>query len=103
MAERIRTDPRVTVMERTNLRYVQLEDLPEQQPVDLATLDLSFISLLKVLPSVCGLLAPRAHLLALIKPQFEAGRDEVHILPLLFLSSPMQLQCMTLIDECRKV
>ncbi|CAL8472092.1 g11634 [Coccomyxa elongata] len=77
VAERIRTDPRVTVMERTNLRYVQLEDLPERRPVDLATLDLSFISLLKVLPSVCGLLAPRAHLLALIKPQFEAGRDEV--------------------------
>ncbi|KAK9905612.1 hypothetical protein WJX75_003067 [Coccomyxa subellipsoidea] len=77
VAERVRTDPRVTVMERTNLRYVQLTDLPEQQPVDLATLDLSFISLLKVLPAVCAVLAPRASLLALIKPQFEAGRDEV--------------------------
>ncbi len=77
VAERVRTDARVTVMERTNLRYVQLEDLPEALPVDLATLDLSFISLLKVLPAVVALLQPRAHLLALIKPQFEAGRDEV--------------------------
>jgi 23S rRNA (cytidine1920-2'-O)/16S rRNA (cytidine1409-2'-O)-methyltransferase len=81
VAERVRTDPRVTVMERTNLRYVQLTDLPEQQPVDLATLDLSFISLLKVLPAVCAVLAPRASLLALIKPQFEAGRDEVRLCP----------------------
>ena len=80
----MRIDPRVTVMERTNLRYVQLEDLPEQLPVDLATLDLSFISLLKVLPAVCAVLAPRASLLALIKPQFEAGRNEVRawLLPL---------------------
>ena len=77
VAERVRTDARVTVMERTNLRYVQLGDLPEALPVDLATLDLSFISLLKVLPAVVALLQPRAHLLALIKPQFEAGRDEV--------------------------
>lgn len=78
VAERVRTDARVTVMERTNLRYVRLQDLPGQQPVDLVTLDLSFISLLKVLPAVCSVLAPRGSLLALIKPQFEAGREEVH-------------------------
>lgn len=48
MAERIRTDPRVTVLERTNLRYIDLAALPDQAPVQLATLDLSFISVLKV-------------------------------------------------------
>lgn len=70
---RLRADPRVVVMERTNLRYV--ESLPE--PVDLATLDLSFISLTKVLGAVRGLLAPGGHVIALVKPQFEARRGEV--------------------------
>jgi 23S rRNA (cytidine1920-2'-O)/16S rRNA (cytidine1409-2'-O)-methyltransferase len=69
----IRTDPRVTVMERTNLRY--LSSLPER--VDLASLDLSFISLTKVLGAVHGLLAPGGLVVALVKPQFEARRGEV--------------------------
>jgi predicted rRNA methylase YqxC with S4 and FtsJ domains len=77
VAERVRRDARVTVMERTNLRYLALGDLPDQAHVDLATLDLSFISVLKVLPAVCGVLTPAGSLLVLIKPQFEAGRDEV--------------------------
>ena len=73
----MRTDARVTLLERTNLRYLGAEQLPGGAPVDLVTLDLSFISVLKVLPAVCGLLAPGGALLVLIKPQFEAGRAQV--------------------------
>jgi len=73
LIERLRTDPRVVVMDRTNLRT--LEGLPE--PVELATLDLSFISLALVLPAVRRLLAPASLLIALVKPQFEAGREAV--------------------------
>jgi 23S rRNA (cytidine1920-2'-O)/16S rRNA (cytidine1409-2'-O)-methyltransferase len=73
LAERLRTDPRVVVMDRTNLRT--LRSLPE--PVDLATLDLSFISLALVLPAVRDLLADDGRVVALVKPQFEAGRESV--------------------------
>lgn len=71
--EKIRHDPRVVVMERTNLRH--LESLPE--PIDLVTLDLSFISVLKVMPALIPLLSHSAQLVVLIKPQFEAGKHEV--------------------------
>ena len=57
VAERVRTDARVTLLERTNLRFLGAEQLPGGARVDLVTLDLSFISVLKVLPAVCGLLA----------------------------------------------
>jgi 23S rRNA (cytidine1920-2'-O)/16S rRNA (cytidine1409-2'-O)-methyltransferase len=71
--EKIRKDPRVVVMERTNIRDVSiLED-----PIDLVTLDLSFISLLKVMDAVCRVIRDKGALVALIKPQFEAGRHEV--------------------------
>ncbi|GAB4453454.1 MAG: TlyA family rRNA (cytidine-2'-O)-methyltransferase [Anaerolineae bacterium] len=70
---RLRTDPRVVVMERTNARYV--ESLPE--PVSLATVDASFISLRLLLPAVWGWLAEPADVVPLIKPQFEAGRRDV--------------------------
>ena len=73
LAWRLRQDPRVVVMERVNVRY--LESLPE--PVDLATVDVSFISLELVLPSVMGWLRPAGDITTLIKPQFEAGRAEV--------------------------
>lgn len=66
---KLRGDPRVIVMEETNARY--LTALPE--PPAVATFDVSFISLLKVLPAVLAVLAPAATLVALIKPQFEAG------------------------------
>lgn len=66
--EKIRNDARVQVREKTNLR--SLESVGEL--VDLVTLDLSFISLLKVIDAVCLLLKPQAHLIVLIKPQFEA-------------------------------
>ncbi|MBI3979319.1 MAG: TlyA family RNA methyltransferase [Chloroflexi bacterium] len=70
---RLRTDPRVVVMEKTNVRY--LAGLPE--PIDLATIDVSFISLEKVLPVVKGWLSPAGQIVALVKPQFEAGRAQV--------------------------
>ena len=70
---RLADDDRVVVMDRTNLRT--LASLPE--PVDLATLDLSFISLRLVLGPVRGLLAPTGRVVALVKPQFEAGREDV--------------------------
>jgi 23S rRNA (cytidine1920-2'-O)/16S rRNA (cytidine1409-2'-O)-methyltransferase len=70
---RLRQDPRVTVMERTNARY--LEALPEA--LDIATIDVSFISLTKVLGPLRTLLKPDANIVALVKPQFEALREEV--------------------------
>nr|HID13674.1 TlyA family RNA methyltransferase [Anaerolineae bacterium] len=70
---RLRNDHRVVVMERTNARY--LESLPE--PVDLVTADVSFISLGLILPAVVRWLKPGGQVVALIKPQFEAGRREV--------------------------
>jgi 23S rRNA (cytidine1920-2'-O)/16S rRNA (cytidine1409-2'-O)-methyltransferase len=73
LVDRIRRDPRVVSMERTNLRT--LEALPE--PVVLATLDLSFISLRLVLPAVRRLLTPGGAVIALVKPQFEAGKGAV--------------------------
>jgi len=70
---KLRRDPRVVVMERTNARY--LESLPE--PVDLATIDASFISLTLILPSVMRWLKDDGQVVTLVKPQFEAGRDQV--------------------------
>lgn len=70
---RLRRDPRVVVLERTNARY--LEALPE--PVDLAVIDVSFISLKLILPPVKRLLGQPAAVVALVKPQFEAGRRQV--------------------------
>ena len=73
---KIRSDPRVVVMERTNIRYVTPEDLGE--PLDLSVIDVSFISLKIVLPAIKALLKPESgQVLCLIKPQFEAGREKV--------------------------
>lgn len=71
--ERIARDPRVILLEKTNLRH--LESLPEK--VDLVTLDVSFISLCKVIPAAINLMKERSMLITLIKPQFEAERDEI--------------------------
>ncbi|KAI5068114.1 hypothetical protein GOP47_0016459 [Adiantum capillus-veneris] len=73
VADKIRTDRRVHVLERTNLRH--LSSLP--QPVDIATLDLSFISILTVMPAVSALMKESSTLITLIKPQFEAQRSQV--------------------------
>lgn len=64
-------------MERTNIRHLQLADLPHQKKVDLVTLDLSFISILKVIPQVKTLMAEHGELITLIKPQFEAEKHQV--------------------------
>jgi 23S rRNA (cytidine1920-2'-O)/16S rRNA (cytidine1409-2'-O)-methyltransferase len=75
---RLRTDARVVVLEGVNARRLARADLPlDVQPFGIVTIDVSFISLRHVLPVVPELLAPRGHLIALVKPQFEAGRDEV--------------------------
>ncbi len=73
IAYTLRTDPRVVVMERTNVRYV--EALPER--ISLAVMDASFISLRLLLPAVKGWLTPQADVIPLIKPQFEAGQQDV--------------------------
>ena len=72
---KIRSDERVVVMERTNIRYVTPEDLGE--PLDLSVIDVSFISLKIVLPTIKALLKPTGQVLCLIKPQFEAGKEKV--------------------------
>lgn len=72
---KIRSDPRVVVMERTNIRYVTPEQLGE--PLDLSVIDVSFISLKIVLPAIQKLLKPTGQVLCLIKPQFEAGKEKV--------------------------
>jgi 23S rRNA (cytidine1920-2'-O)/16S rRNA (cytidine1409-2'-O)-methyltransferase len=75
LAWKLRNDSRVVVMERTNIRH--LAQLPESTLADLAVIDTSFIGLSLVLPSVIRLLTAEAQIIALIKPQFEAGREDV--------------------------
>ncbi|HEX7655161.1 MAG TPA: TlyA family RNA methyltransferase [Verrucomicrobiae bacterium] len=75
LAWKLRQDPRVVVLEKTNARYLK----PEQFPglFDLVVADCSFISLKKILPAAIPLLKPGGRIVALIKPQFEAGKEEV--------------------------
>jgi len=75
IAARIRSDPRVIVRDRTNIRHVTPDELPYQP--ELATIDVSFISLRLVLPAVLALLGARAEIIALIKPQYEVGKGKV--------------------------
>src|SRR5438270_742614 len=75
LAWKLRQDARVVVLEQTNARYLTSEQVPE--PVDIVVCDASFISLAKVLEAPLKLAKPGAWLLALVKPQFEAGREEV--------------------------
>jgi len=75
LAWKLRQDPRVIVLEQTNARHLTVEQIPE--PVDIVVCDASFIGLAKVLEAPLKLAKPGASLIALIKPQFEAGRDEV--------------------------
>ncbi len=74
LALKLRNDPRVVALERKNIRYLPAELIPE--PIQIATIDASFISLKLVIPSVLKFLEPEAVLVALIKPQFEAGRKQ---------------------------
>lgn len=73
--ERLRQDPRVILKERTNARHLDEEAMPERPT--LATMDVSFISILKILPALARILAPGADVVSLVKPQFEAGRADV--------------------------
>jgi len=75
LAWKLRQDPRVVVLEKTNARYLDRTLVPE--PVDLVVCDASFISLTLVLPAALALAKPGARLVALIKPQFEVGKGEV--------------------------
>ena len=75
LAWKLRQDPRVVVLEQTNARYLTSEQVPEA--VDIVVCDASFISLAKVLEAPLKLAKPGAKLVALVKPQFEAGREEV--------------------------
>ena len=75
LAWKLRQDPRVVVHEQTNARYIDSSIVPE--PVDVVVCDASFIGLAKVLGPALGLAKPGAKLIALVKPQFEAGREEI--------------------------
>jgi len=75
LAWKLRSDPRVIVLEQTNARHLNAAHVPE--PIDMIVCDASFISLAKVLATPIGFARPEARLIALIKPQFEAGREEV--------------------------
>ncbi len=75
LAWRLRQDKRVKVIERTNIRYMPADRVPE--PIDLITIDVSFISLKIVIPAVLQFARPNTSIIALIKPQFEVGKDRV--------------------------
>ncbi len=72
---KLREDPRVVVMENTNARYITEKDIPEK--ADFCSIDTSFISLTRILPPLKSLIKPGGHIVSLIKPQFEAGKDQV--------------------------
>jgi len=71
----LRTDERVVLFEKTNIRYLDKDLIFDE--IDIATIDVSFISLLKVIPNILGFMKPAGVIVALIKPQFEAGRKDV--------------------------
>lgn len=75
LAWKLRQDARVVIIERTNIRYLQKAKIPED--IDIAVIDVSFISLIKVVPKAIEFLTDRGEIIALIKPQFEVGKGEV--------------------------
>ena len=75
LAWKLRSDPRVVCLERTNARYLTQEQIPDE--LDFASIDVSFISLKLILPAVCGVLKDGGHVACLVKPQFEAGKEKV--------------------------
>ncbi|MDD5140715.1 MAG: TlyA family RNA methyltransferase [Verrucomicrobiales bacterium] len=78
LAWKLRGDPRVVVMEKTNARHLKIGQMPQPfAPADLAVIDCSFISLKKILPTAIALLKTDGKIVALVKPQFEAGKTEV--------------------------
>ena len=75
LAWSLRNDPRVILLERTNVRHLERESIPDV--IDFAAIDVSFISLQKVIPKVMEFIGDRGEILALVKPQFEVGKGEV--------------------------
>ncbi len=75
LAWKLRQDPRVVLIERTNIRYLEKKKISDE--IDIATIDVSFISLTKVVPAVLQFLKEEGEIIALIKPQFEVGKGEV--------------------------
>lgn len=75
LAWSLRSDPRVVCLERTNARYLNHEIVPEEP--DFSSVDVSFISLKLILPAIAAVLKPHGHVVCLIKPQFEAGKEKV--------------------------
>jgi 23S rRNA (cytidine1920-2'-O)/16S rRNA (cytidine1409-2'-O)-methyltransferase len=75
LAWKLRQDPRVVLIERMNIRYLERDKIPDK--IDIATIDVSFISLGKVVPKVIEFLSEKGELVALVKPQFEVGKGEV--------------------------
>ena len=75
LAWSLRNDPRVVCLERTNARYLTAEQIPE--PLDIASIDVSDLTIQLILPPLCGLLKPEGHVAGLVKPHFEAGREKV--------------------------
>jgi len=75
LAWKLREDSHVVCMERTNARYLDHEQIPDE--LDFASIDVSFISLKLILPAVCGILKEGGHVTCLVKPQFEAGKEKV--------------------------
>jgi len=75
LAWKLRQDPRVVLIERMNIRYLERKKIPDS--IDIATIDVSFISLDKVVPKVIEFLSEKGEIIALIKPQFEVGKGEV--------------------------
>ena len=75
LAWKLRSDPRVVCLERTNARYLSRQEIPEEP--DFASVDVSFISLKLILPAIAGVLKDGGEVVCLVKPQFEAGREKV--------------------------
>jgi len=75
IAWKLRQDPRIVMIERTNIRYLERNKVPDS--IDIATIDVSFISLAKVVPTILEFLVDEGEIVALIKPQFEVGKGEV--------------------------
>jgi 23S rRNA (cytidine1920-2'-O)/16S rRNA (cytidine1409-2'-O)-methyltransferase len=101
LAWKLRTDKRVINIERTNVRYYSGEDINDD--IDIATIDASFISLKLVLPAVIKFLKPGSGLLALIKPQFEAGREEVGKKGVIRDAEVHRKVVQAIIDFCREL
>ena len=101
LAWKLRQDKRVVVIERTNIRHYDGADI-EERP-DLATVDVSFISLKVVLPAILRLLKDDARILALIKPQFEAEREEIGKKGLVKNSTVQERVVLGITDFCQKL